>query len=122
MPKIQTMFFASSELDPKTKMPLLTRPIQALVVESFPATVHVVVLTSVYGLEKGQYTGRHVFRYGEALVTTQVYPDVQVPFDGAGTSFYSTFNITLNKPVELIVKAEVGNFNGEEIPLPVLQK
>lgn len=122
MPQIQTMFFASSELDPKTKMPLLSRPIQASVVEAFPATIHVVVLTSVNGLEKGQYTGRHIFHYGEALVTAQVYPDIQVPFDGAGTSFYSTFNITLNKPVELIVKAEVGQHCGEEIPLPILQK
>jgi hypothetical protein len=116
------MFFASSELDPKTKMPLLTRPFQALVVESFPATVHVVVLTSIYGLEKGQYTGRHIFRYGEALVTTQVYPDIQVPFSGDGTSFFSTFNITLNKPFELTVKAEVGSYSGEEIPLPILPK
>ncbi|HBN09366.1 MAG TPA: hypothetical protein DD435_12195 [Cyanobacteria bacterium UBA8530] len=122
MPLIQTMFFAGTELDPKTRMPLLSRPIQSIVVDGFPTRVHVVVLTSVYGLEAGNYLGMHTFRYGEAIVTSQAYPGIQVPFDGAGSSFYSTFNLTLNKPVELIVRAEIGSFSGEEVPLPVRQR
>jgi hypothetical protein len=116
------MFFAGTELDPKTRMPLLSRPIQSILVEGFPTRVHVVVLTSVYGLEAGNYLGMHTFRYGEAIVTSQAYPGIQVPFDGAGSSFYSTFNLTLNKPVELIVKAEIGSYSGEEVPLPVRQR
>lgn len=122
MPQIQTMFFAGTERDPKTKMTLLSHPIQAISVDDFPANIHVVVFTSVYGLEAGNYMGLHSFRYGEAVVTSQAYPGIQIPFDGAGSSFYSTFNLTLNKPMDLTVKAQVGSYAGEEIPLPVQLK
>ena len=123
-PVVQTTLFQAASIDEAARQYAFQAPMQALLVESFPAVFNMVALSTVFGAKRGQLGCTHVVEIDGLEIYRHEHPPSPIPLDETGIAFHLGLeNITVTEPCVVTVKTVLSNGSkGQDIPLRVLSQ